>query len=159
VSARCAVPFRASVRDLLTDLLGRKVAVADAEPFVLAPERPAMLATYRFDDGEMAAAAACDLPLAASAGAAIGMLPAGEFDAGGDRMDDELAEFFHEVVNVFAKLLNSPTTAHVVLRDVYPVPGDVRADVARLVLEPGGRLDYRVEVEGYGAGTMVLLTG
>lgn len=155
---RCAVPFRASVRDLLTDLLARKVVVTDADPFVLTEERRALLASYRFDDGTVAAAAVCDVPLAASAGAAIAMTPADEVEHD-DGLDDETKEFFHEVVNVFAKLLNSPTTPHVVLREMHTVPGRVPADVAGFVLEPGGRFDYRVSIEGYGAGTMVVLTG
>jgi hypothetical protein len=155
---RCAVPLRASVRDLLTDLLGRTVTVQEAEPFTLAEDCQAMLASYRFDDQKMAAATVCDLGLAARAGAAIGMMPAGDVEAA-DALDEELGEFFHEVVNVFAKLLNSPTTPHVALRDVHKVPGGVPADVADLVLEPAVRVDYRVEIDGYGDGTLVMLAG
>ena len=156
---RCAVPVRASVRDLLTDLLGRKVSVSDADPFVLSEERRAILATYRDDEGAMAAATVCDLRLAALAGAAIGMVPAEEAQLDDEGLGEELGELFHEVVNVFARLLNGPTTPHVALRDVYPVPGGVAPDVADLVLQPSTRTDYRVEIEGYGSGTMVLVSG
>lgn len=158
--ARCPLPARASVRDLLTDLLGCEVSVGEAKPFELSDERRAMLATYRFDDDKVAAAIACDLPLAASTGAAIGMLPSEDVTrvVAESALDGDMAEFFQEIVNVTAKLLNGPTTPHVALDEVFPVPGDVPADVAELVLEPGVRSDYAVAVDGYTDGTMVLVT-
>lgn len=157
---RCPEPARASYRDLLRDLLGRAVEVRPGPAQELSDEAPAYLAAYRFDEGEVAALAVADLALATAASAAIGMMPPVETRAAvteAGALDEELLEFFHEVVNVAAKLLNSPTTAHVVLRDLLPVPGQVPDEVAAVATQPRARHDWRVRVEGYGEGTVTLL--
>lgn len=158
--AMVPIPPRASVRDLLRDLLGQPVKVEPApQPLDLA-ERQAMLAAYRLDDGGPAAAAISEFDLSAAAGAAIGMMSADEFEDVAEVADPEsdLHEFYHEVANVFAKLLNSPITPHVVLRELAPVPGEVPGDLARVVLAPVARVDYRVRIGDQGAGTMTLVS-
>jgi len=156
------VPVRASIRDLLSDLIGVPVGVTQAPaPMELSEDRPAYAATYRFDDGRIAAMTVCDLSVATATGAAIGMMPRAdalhEVEEHG-RLVGDLEEFFREVVNVFAKLLNSPTSPHVVLRSVDPVPGPIRADAARMALRPGARQDVRVEVQGFDPGLLTILT-
>ena len=157
---RCPTPARASYRDLLRDLLGHPVTVRPGTPQLLAEEREAYLACYRFDDGSLASLAVTDLWLGAAMAASIAMMPFNEVreqveDSG--RLDEELLEFLHEVVNVSAKLLNSPSTPHVVLRDLSPVPGDVTEDVATMATTPERREDWLVAVEGYGEGVLTLL--
>ena len=156
---RCPVPARASYRDLLRDLLGRPVEVRPGPAQQLDEDASAYLAAYRFDDGEVAALGVTDLPLAAIAAAAIGMAPPAEVQesAASGSLGEEPLEFFHEVVNVAAKLLNSPGTPHVVLRELTAVPGDVPDDLFELATAPRSRHDWRVSVEGYGAGTLTLL--
>ena len=157
---RCPMPARASYRDLLRDLLSRAVTVRGATGQHLDPDRPAYLAGYRYDDGQPAAVVVADLGLATAVSAAIAMLPPqetrGKVQEQG-RLDDELLEFFREVVNVGAKLLNSPTTGHVVLRDVVAVPGEVPQDLAQLATTPSQRQDWHVTVDGYGEGVLTLL--
>ena len=156
-------PVRASIRDLLTDLVGRAVRVdAAAAPLALDPAHPVYAATYRFDDGRVAALTVCDLAAAVGLGAAIGFMSKAdaerELEEHGQLAGD-LEEFFREVVNVVAKLLNSPTSPHVVLRELDPLPGKVRVDTARVALRPAARLDARVEVEGFDPGQLAVLVG
>lgn len=156
-----AMPPRASVRDLLADLLSQPVSVAGSAAQQLDGGRRAQLAVYRLDDGTTAALCVAELELAVAAAAAIAGQPASAVTSAtrqGD-LDGELAECFRETVNVLSRLLNSPTTAHVTLAGVHAVPGQVPADVARLALAPAARADYRVTVEGYGAGTLTFLGG
>ena len=154
------VPVRASVRDLLRDLLGAQVVVRDGTLQELVDARPAYLATYRRDDDEPVAAAVVSQAAAVAMGAAIGMLSPAE---AAEQLDErqvltgDLEEFFREVVNVFAKLLNSPTTRHVRLADVVPVPGAVPQDVADVVLQPRVRVDWAVDVDGYDSGLVTLV--
>jgi hypothetical protein len=160
VSARCLLPARASFRDLLRDLVGQPVTVRPGSPLSLDPSRPSYLAGYRFDAGEAAAMAVADLTLAAAAGAAIGMMPPKETLAEVDEagaLEGDLLEFFHEVVNVAARLLNSPSTPHVVLRSLDPVPGEVPEDLAAMATTPSVRHDWTVGIEGYGEGRLALL--
>jgi hypothetical protein len=160
VSARCPLPARASFRDLLRDLLARPVTVRPGPPQELDEARPSYLAGYRFDDGAAAALIVADLSVSTAAAAAIGAMPPKEtreeVEAAG-KLDGDLLDFFHEVVNVTAKLLNSPTTPHVVIRDYLPVPGDVPEDLATLAMEPRVRTDWTVTVDGYGEGRITLL--
>lgn len=160
--AAVPTPVRASIRDLLKDLVGRPVDVVPAEdPQDLEEGRPAYAATYRFDDGRVAAMAVCDLGAATAMGAAIGMMGRAEAEAEvaqHGRLVGDLDEFFREVVNVFAKLLNSPTSPHVVLREVDTVPGEVRADAARVALRPSTRVDLGVTVDGFAPGRLTVLT-
>ncbi len=157
--AVCPLPVRASVRDLLADLLGRSVTVDRGDPQVLAASRPAYAASYVLDAGTPTALCVCDLALASRAGAAIGMLPASEAteQIEANALTGDVEEFFREVVNILAKLLNSPTTPHVKLAGVHPVPGPVPAAVAAVALEPADRVDYTVTIDGYGSGALTVL--
>ncbi len=157
---RCPLPARASFRDLLRDLLGREVQVRPGLPQDLDAELPAYLAAYRFDEGDVAALAVTDLRLSAAAAASIAAMPPEETwaqvkEAGA--LDEELTEFLHEVVNVSAKLLNSPSTPHVVIRDHLAVPGDVSEDIGELAIRPQVRQDWSVSIDGYGEGTVTFL--
>ncbi|MEX2503968.1 MAG: hypothetical protein WD378_03905 [Egicoccus sp.] len=157
---RCPMPARASYRDLLRDLLGRTVTVRGAVDQQLRPQRPSYLAAYRFDDGEPAAIVVADLSLAAAMAASIAMLPPVETHARVEEageLDTELFESLHEVVNVAAKLMNSPMTPHVVLREVVRVPGDVAHDLAAIAASPVQRQDWQIAIDGYGEGVLTLL--
>ena len=159
--AAVPVPVRATVRDLLRDLVGARVTATEDGQQVLSEERSSYLSVYRRDDGTPVAATIVDLTAAAALGGAIGMMSAADVEeALGDAsaLEGDLYEFFAEVVNVFAKLLNSPTTKHVRLDGVLPVPGDVPPDVARVVLEPRTRIDYTIEVEGHRRGILTLVS-
>lgn len=159
MSARCPLPARASFRDLLRDLVGQPVTVRPGVPLTLVEARPSYLAGYRFDDGAVAALVVADLELSTAASAAIGMMPVRESqeavaESGG--LDGDLYDFFHEVVNVAAKLLNSPSTPHVVLRSLDAVPGEVPEDIAALATTPSVRHDWTVAIDGYGEGRVAL---
>lgn len=155
------IPVRATVRDLLRDLLGAKVTVTEDTMQQLDPERPAYLATYRQDDGRPVAATIVDLTGAAAMGGAIGMMAASDVAAemeGKSTLEGDLRDFFGEVVNVFGKLLNSPTTKHVKLDGLHPVPGEVPASVAAVVKDPKARVDYTITIEGHPSGILTLVS-
>lgn len=156
----CPLPTRSSYRDLLRDLVGQAVTIRPGPDQSIRSDRPSYLASYRYDDGGVAALVVVDQQLAAMLGAALGMVPAAEVreHVGEDgRLDDELREFLNEVVNVAAKLLNRPASPHVALHELLEVPGPVPTDVAGLATEPTTRHDWLVEVEGYGDGVITLL--
>lgn len=162
MAALCPVPARASIRDLLTDLVGHEVTVKASNPQALDAQRPAFAAVYRRDDGTPAAVCICDADVALATGAAIGMMPLDDAEqevADDGTLGGDLEEFFREVVNVLAKLLNSPSTPHVVLAEILAVPGEVPRPVADLVRQPLERVDLRVAVEGYPPGVATILIG
>lgn len=71
-------------------------------------------------------------------------------------LEGDLPEFLHDVANISAKLLNSPLTPHVFLKELLRVPGQVPEDLAALATEPRTRQDWTVTVEDYGEGTLTL---
>ena len=155
------LPTRAALRDLLSDLVGQPVAIAEATAQALQPERPARGAVYRRDDGTVAALCVLDRELATAVGAGLGGLPAPgaaavEAEEDGD-LGGELDEYVREVVNIVAKLLNAPGAPHVALRDVRRLPGEVPSDEASVLLTPRRRVDYRVRVDGYPQGTVTFV--
>lgn len=160
MGARVPLPARASFRDLMRDLLGRPVTVRPGPDLELDVDRVSYLSGFRFDDGDAAALAVTDLDLSIAAGAAIGAMPPQETRAEVEqagKLEGDLVDFVHEVVNVASRLLNSPTTPHVVLREFEVVPGEVPEDLAELATHPTVRHDWTVGIDGYGEGRIALL--
>lgn len=159
MSDRCPLPARASFRDLLRDLMGASVQVRTGAPQQLDVQRPAYLAGYRFDTGDAAAVTVCDAGLSLAVASALAALTL-EGDEAAELEQDlegDLLEFLHEVVNVSARLLNSPTTPHVKLRELLRIPGEVPEDLAGIATSPTRREDWQVTIDGYGDGTLTLL--
>ena len=145
------LPGTLAVRNLFEDLLGREVTVSPGEP-LSADEIPTSTVAIFIDSAQnIYAVLGMELALAANAGAALGLLPAG---AAEDSIDDKqlypnLAENVGELCNVLTSLLNREEVPHIKLHQVVypgePLPSDARAHLlARpltLVDEPFANLD------------------
>ena len=152
------LPGSLAVRNLFEDLLGREVIVSPGDP-IGAPAVPtSTVAIFTDNNQKIYAVMGMELSLAANAGAALGLLPAG---AAEDSIDEKqlfpnLAENVFELCNVFTSLLNREGSPHIKLYQViYPgqeLPGDARA----VLLALGRRLDLMVEVSRYGKGKLSL---
>ncbi|GGN79148.1 hypothetical protein GCM10010112_53490 [Actinoplanes lobatus] len=116
------------------------------------------MAVFTDNRNQMYAALALDLSLAANAGAALGLLPAG---AAEDAVDEKelfpnLAENVFELCNIFTSLLNKEGAKHIKLYQVIYPKQDLPADVRQVLLALGRRLDLTVEVTRYGKGKLSL---
>jgi hypothetical protein len=150
------LPALLAIRNLLEDLLAREVTVTPADPPV-ADDLPRVVGAVYVDSGtRLVAAVGLDLSLAAYAGAALGLMPAGGAE---DCIEDGtlspvLAENVTELCNVLTTLLNREGGPHVKLYRMYlppqPLPGDVQAHLLAL----GNRVDLRVDVARYGNGRL-----
>ena len=151
------LPAPKDVRDMLTGLVGKDVAVAPGAPVTPTEDSPVSVAVYV--DPHMAINALCVLDLGASAytGAALALLPPGGAQ---DAVEEDhelsgmLAEALHEVVNVLSALLNVPGAPHSKLHKLYAagqddVPGDIAGMLANF-----NRLDLAIDVPGYGKGAL-----
>lgn len=113
---------------------------------------------YRFDDGVTAATCACELALAASAGAAFTPIPAevATSAVATRNLTGLLLENFHEILNICAQLLNDQVTTHVTLSDV----GTDRTLSTHAAFGPDHPstiwLDLDIAIAGYGGGRLVL---
>ena len=158
MSDTSVVPIALTVRNLFEDLLGRDVNVSPGDPMTAADLPTGVFAVYTDAQQQIYAVLGMQLALAANAGAALGLLPAG---AAEDSIEEKklfpnLAENVFELCNVLTSLLNREGGPHVKMYQViYPgmeLPNDVRAHLLAL----GKRLDLTVEVARYGKGKLSL---
>ena len=153
------LPAAKDVKDILSGLVGKPVAVNPGPPVTPTEKSPVSVAVY-VDPG-MAINALCvmDLPASAYTAGALALLPPGGCQ---DAVEEDgelsglLAEALHEVVNVLSALFNIPGAPHSKLHKLY-VPGeDLPGDVAGL-LANFNRIDLALEVPGYGKGGLSLV--
>jgi hypothetical protein len=158
MSDTSVIPVALTVRNLFEDLLGRDVNVSPGDPMTAADLPTGVFAVYTDTQQQLYAVLGMQLALAANAGAALGLLPAG---AAEDSIEEKtlfpnLAENVFELCNVLTSLLNREGAPHVKMYQViYPgmdLPNDVRAHLLAL----GKRLDLTVEVARYGKGKLSL---
>jgi hypothetical protein len=152
------IPAALTVRNLFEDLLGRDVTVSSGDPMTADDLPTGVFAIYTDSSQQLYAVLGLQLALAANAGAALGLIPAG---AAEDSIEEKtlfpnLAENVFELCNVLTTLLNREGAPHVKLYQViYPgmqLPNDARAHLLAL----GKRLDLTVEVTRYGKGKLSL---
>jgi hypothetical protein len=152
------LPGALNVRHLLEDLLGREVTVTQGEPLCVKDLATAVVAIFVDHGQQLVAVIGLDLGLAAHAGAALGLLPAGAAEDAVDarQLPAGLAENVGELCNVLTSLLNREGAPHVKLYQVvYPgtrLPNDAQANLLAL----GRRLDLMVEISRYGKGRFAL---
>ena len=158
-AAATVLPHPKAVRDMLEELLGRDVEVAPCDPLVPGEKELVSVAVYVDDSLRTCALVACDLPLSAFAGAAIGLIPRGGAEACVE--DRELSPMvrdnLYEVLNIVSALFNLPGHVHTRLYDLH-APGELPpADVSAALRAIGRRLDLTVEIGGYGSGRIAVV--
>jgi hypothetical protein len=158
--ARFPVPIQEDIRDVLLGLLGRGVAVDKVGVLELADDDAGAVAEFVTEDDEVGALCVMDGPFVVRGGAALVLVPqsAAEDDLARGELEAHL-EVAGEVVNVLARLLNSPSTPHLRLAGVHRLPGDLPEGVTALLAAPAFRRDFAVTIEGYGDGRLSLLVG
>lgn len=150
------MPIPEEVGDFLGDLLGAAVSVSKAPAPDLDDQPDAFVsAIYVEDDDRPGGVCLADLGLAASAGAALAMMPNAvvkeAMDAGA--LPEGLHENFYEVANIMTRLLNGPSVPHVRITElVHGVPEGVRQVLDTAV----GKKHYDVTIIGYPGGKLVL---
>ncbi|GID96868.1 hypothetical protein ACFQFC_26235 [Amorphoplanes digitatis] len=158
MSDTSVIPASIAVRNLFEDLLGRDVNVASGDPMTAEDLPTGVIALYTDTSQQLYAVLGLQLPLAANAGAALGLLPVGaaEDSIEEGKLFPNLAENVFELCNVLTSLLNREGAPHIKLYQViYPgmdLPNDARAHLLAL----GKRLDLTVEVARYGKGKLSL---
>ena len=153
------LPAAKDVKDMLSGLVGKAVAVNPGAPVTPTPDKPVSVAVYV--DPTMNINALCVMDLAASAftGGALALLPPGGCQ---DAVEEDgelstmLVEALHEVVNVLSALFNTPGAPHSKLNklvaDGEAIPGDIAGMLAGF-----NRIDLALEVPGYGKGGLSLV--
>ena len=153
------LPAAKDVRDMLSGLVGKEVAVSPGAPVTPEPNRPVTVAIYTAPDMSVNALCVMDLGASAYTAAALALLPPGGAQ---DAVEEDkelspmLLEALHEVVNVLSALFNTPGAPHSKLNklvaDGEEIPGDIAGMLAGF-----NRIDLAVEVPGYGKGGLSLV--
>ena len=152
-----AFPTAVEVAGLLTNLLGKDIAARKNDAVQHDDNTSWVYAVYEQDDGTIGAVICCDVATASFGGAALSLIPPGmaqdSIKAG--RVADNLAENFHEVLNVCVSLFNGSGPRLKLGRCVMP-PENAPEDVAAFFDAAGQKLGLDVDVDGYGAGKMAI---
>lgn len=154
------LPSAKDVRDLLEGMLGRDVDVTTGGAMVdPAAGDGAQVGIYVDRHLGLRALVVADLALAARAGAAIALVPAGGAEVAIEegQLSPALYENAYEILNVMASLFNVEGAPHVKLDACYGPGEALPADVAAWVLAYVRRLDLDVDVKGYGPGRLSIL--
>ena len=153
------LPAAKDVRDMLSGLVGKDVAVSPGAPVTPEPNRPVTVAIYTAPDMSVNALCVMDLGASAYTAAALALLPPGGAQ---DAVEEDkelspmLLEALHEVVNVLSALFNTPGAPHSKLNKLVADGDEVPGDVAGM-LAGFNRLDLALEVPGYGKGALSLV--
>ena len=152
------LPTEANVRDLLSMMVGKDVAVKYSVMPLVDPTTTGAIARYDDDEGVLRALACCDLLVANSLGAALALVPKGRvMDAvKAKNVPADFAENLHEVFNVGANFFNAPDRPHVKLT-VTHTPPDLPAELLQSLASSPNRLDLKVDIPGYGSGNMTVV--
>ena len=153
------LPAAKDVKDMLTGLVGKPVAVSPGPPVTPTERSPVSVAVYVDPQLNTNALCVMDLALSAYTGGALALLPPGGCQ---DAVEEDgelttmLTEALHEVVNVLSALFNVPGAPHSKLYALYAPGDDVPGDIAGM-LAAFNRLDLAVEIPGYGKGRLSLV--
>lgn len=152
------LPVPKAVKDLFDDLLGRPVTVNPTDPPKSADIQRSLVALYTDDRLQLVAVIGMDFELTAYAGAAIGLIPPGGAEAciEDKAISKMIGENAIEICNILAGLINAAEAPRVKLHQTF-LPGDSPPmDAIRHLNALGRRLDLKVDVSGYGGGTISL---
>ncbi len=146
-----------SVSSVLEGLLHRGVTVTKADP----PRREMARALARYVNtaGEFKAACMAEITFAASAGAALSMVPpatASEWARSG-ALTEMIAQNFYEVANVLAPVV-SLGGPHVRLSDVIMLADFEKPPDAERITNPAKQVNFNVTIEGYESGRIALIS-
>ena len=154
-------PEPATISNMFSMLLGRKVAVRSGARMRTGPQDAFTAATFRMENGELIGMAAFDLPLSASLGAALSLIPphVAKKVESTSQFDEMTWENLHEVYNIATRFFHdSFLESMIALDQVYSNPGDLPADLIKYLRRSSHRYDMGCDVHGYGGGTMTFVS-
>jgi hypothetical protein len=150
-----SLPAPDAVARVLRDLFGKGVTQKKAPAsFAMSPK--AFAATYLDDRDALVGICLCDVPLAATIGSALALVPPDAANAAvkAGKLSGEMLDNFREVLNILHRQFGA---LHVRFKDLVQ-PGDkVPANISAGTAKPSSRLDLEIIVAGYPAGRLTFL--
>ncbi len=153
------LPSAPAIASLLTDLLGGRAKVEPGTK--LGPNENGFIGELLGPTGALLGLTFSDRAFAASSGAALAMIPRGVAEDAVRKgvVPPNLLENHYEVVNVLTSALNAlhPSAQHVKLAKIHPTGPTLPAPIRALWLKPPTRVDFVVELTGYGTSRLTLV--
>ncbi len=149
------VPRLEEIKGTFCMLLAKDVRVEQCKSYEKHTD-DGVISIVRDDEGNALAAVQVDAKIAAGAGAALTLMPAGpvkEVKTSADVFPTHL-ENFREIANVLAGLMNSQSSPHVTLGEVLRIADGLADDVRELRANPTRRDVFDIDIPGYAAGRL-----
>ncbi|PWV63249.1 hypothetical protein [Plasticicumulans acidivorans] len=149
------LPSADAVVRMVSNLVGTKLTIVQQ---TVDDSALTICGLYSSGDTQNAAACLMDVPFGAYAGAALSMMPsdvASEYVKKG-KLEEDILDNCAEVLNVVSRLFAS-SDAHRVTLATKSFGPDPLPDVAATLLAKGSRLALKLNIERYGAGSIVLV--
>jgi len=153
------IPEPSAISELLESLIGASPSLKEAEEMDISRETLSALASFVLDDGSVKILWVCDYRSVIYIGSALAAIPSetAQSNITAKKIPDNVMENFHEVLNIGASLFNDPELPHISLGEVVMSTDDIPENIAVLVSNPAGRVDYTVDFPDYGEGSMSIL--
>jgi hypothetical protein len=150
-----SLPTPDAVGRVLRDLFGKGVTQKKASaPLAMSPK--AFAAAYRDDRDALVGICLCDIPLAATVGSALALVPPDAANAAvkTGKLPAEMLDNFREVLNILHRQFGA---LHVQFKELVQ-PGDkIPPNIATGTAKPASRLDLEIVVAGYPVGRLTFL--
>ncbi|MCP4676468.1 MAG: hypothetical protein GY854_13330 [Deltaproteobacteria bacterium] len=147
-------PNAQDAADLLTNLVGEEVQVKQVD-VPLEFSQAASVSSFVSDEKEVLTLCVMDFAAMNWLGAALAMIPKAtvEGDVRAKKLSDEVKENVGEIVNISSSMFNKPDGPHHRFDQLYiPAEGAFPDEVQTVIENPADRVDFEIEVPGYGTG-------
>ena len=151
-------PNEHDVEAILGGLATAATHVARAQSAEPDREPTGVILEYVTEDDSLAAIAFADHDVVNFMGGAIAAVEAATIQEtnSGSKLHDAAVESFREVASGLGSGLNGDYTPALHLANVHQLPGELSEEIKQLWRKPRGKRAYRVTVDDYGSGTLIL---
>ena len=152
------VPEEKNIHDTLAMLYGNDVTLDSCEATPIENEKN-MIAVFINDDGEPSTACSCNYNFVAFAGSALTRIPVGGAEDAAESGDfsDMMLSNLYEVMNICSRMFMTDTSPHIKLDKVYKSFDEAPDDVRDAFKDVQERIDFDVEIPGYGNGAITFM--
>ena len=156
--SRYPAPSEQHVETFLSGLVPAPTHVARVPSPQPEREPTGIIAEYVNESDELAAIAFADHDAVNFVGGALAAVDAAAVQEvnGSAQLHDTAVERFRDVADGLAANLNSAYTPALRLAHVHRLPGELSDEIKQLWRDPRGKRGYRVTVDDYGSGTVIL---
>jgi hypothetical protein len=151
-------PTEQDVEAVLGRLASASTHVVRAQSAEPDREPTGVIVEYVGADDALAAIAFADHDVVNFVGGAIAAVEVATIQEtnSASKLHDAAVESFREVASGLESSLNGDYTPALRLANVHQLPGELSEEIKQLWRKPGGKRGYRVTVDEYGSGTLIL---